>query len=358
MQIPPPEPDRNDPGTPPGTDRRGFSRRGFVGVAAATGMSLFTGAASAAAATSDGEGSLQDALRHIAGFAETFDSRFVQANGIRQHFVIGGDGPPLLLIHGWPEDWFAWRYMMPALARQFTVIAVDQRGIGRSEKTEGGYDSATLADDQAELMSALGYDRFAVAGHDTGYIIAYALAADHSARVARAILMEIPGPPVIAEGPPLFLDDATNRRLWHIPFNRVDDELVVNMVRGNEQQYYRYEFNIQGGGFTPPEYAIQYYIHVYSRTRDTLRASFGFYRAWGETSIPDTARAATPITMPVLGIGGERSWGNLPGDAIRDRATDVQTVVIPGAGHWLAEQAPEELVGLYTTFLEPYRAGA
>ncbi len=101
----------------------------------------------------------------------------------------------------------------------------------------------------------------------------------------------------------------------------MDDELVVNMVRGNEQEYDCYEFNIQGGGFTPPEYAIQYYIHVYSRTRDTLRAIFG-YRAWGETSIQNKPRAATPITIPVLGIGGEKSWGNLPGDAIRGVATD------------------------------------
>lgn len=342
----------------PAADRHGFSRRGFVGVAAATGMSLFAGAASASAAAPNGDDSLDEALRHIAGFAETFDSRFVQANGIRQHIVIGGDGPPLLLIHGWPEDWFAWRYMMQPLAKHFTVIAVDQRGIGRTEKPATGYDSATLANDQAALMDALGYDRFAVAGHDIGYVVAYALAADHSARVARAILMEIPGPPVIAEGPPLFVDDATNDRLWHIPFNRVDDELIVNMVRGNAQEYYRYEFNIQGGGFTPPEYAIQYYIHLYNRTRDTLRASFGFYRAWGETSIQNKARAATMLTMPILGIGGEKSWGPLPGDAMRGIATDVQTLVIPGAGHWLAEQAPDELVAAYTTFLEPYRAGA
>jgi hypothetical protein len=184
MHTPPAEPAQEGPDAPSsGADAHGLSRRGFVGVAAATGMSLFAGAASASAATPNGDDSLEGALRHIAGFAETFDSRFVQANGIRQHIVIGGDGPPLLLIHGWPEDWFAWRYMMQPLARHFTVIAVDQRGIGRTEKAESGYDSATLADDQAALMDALGYERFAVAGHDTGYIIAYALAADHADRV-------------------------------------------------------------------------------------------------------------------------------------------------------------------------------
>jgi pimeloyl-ACP methyl ester carboxylesterase len=357
MNTSPTDPGNQDPdASPPGTDRHGFSRRGFVGVAAATGMSLFAASASAAAAP-NGEGSLEEALRHVAGFAGTFDSRFVQANGIRQHVVIGGDGPPLLLIHGWPEDWFAWRLMMPALAKQFTVIAVDQRGIGRSEKAATGYDAATLANDQVALMDALGYDRFAVAGHDTGYIVAYALASDHSERVARLIVAEIPGPPVIAEGPPLFLDDAGNNRLWHIPFNRVDDELIINMVRSNAEEYYRYEYNIQGGGWTPPEYAIQYYIHLYNRNRDTLRASFGFYRAWGETSVQNKTRTATMLTMPVLGIGGEKSWGPLPGDAMRPIATDVQTVVVPGAGHWVAEQAPEVMVEAFTSFLAPYRAG-
>lgn len=343
--------------SPPGADRHGLSRRTFVGAAAATGASLFAGVASASAATPTGDDSIGQALRDIAGFAETFDSRFVQANGIRQHIVIGGDGPPLLLIHGWPEDWFAWRYMMQPLAPQFTVIAVDQRGIGRTDKPAGGYDGATLANDQAALMDALGYDRFAVAGHDTGYVIAYALAADHSDRVARAIFTEIPGPPRINEGPPLFMEDALNNRLWHIPFNRVDDEMVVKMVNTYAQDYYRYEYRIQGGGFMPPEYAIQYYIHLYNRSRDTLRATFGLYRAWGETSIQNTARAATPLPMPVLGIGGEKSWGNLPGDAIRGIATDVQTAVVPGAGHWLAEQAPDTMVDLFTTFLAPYRAG-
>ena len=84
---------------------------------------------------------------------------------------------------------------MPALARNFTVIAVDQRGIGLSDKPHDGYDTATLANDLIGLMDALGHDRFAVVGHDTGYTISYALAADHRDRVDRVALAEIPGPP-------------------------------------------------------------------------------------------------------------------------------------------------------------------
>ena len=98
---------------------------------------------------------------------------------MRLHAVIGGDGPPLLLIHGWPETWYSLAPLMPALARDFEVVAVDQRGIGLSDKPEDGYDTGTLANDLVGLMDALGHERFAVVGVDTGMPIGYALAADH-----------------------------------------------------------------------------------------------------------------------------------------------------------------------------------
>jgi pimeloyl-ACP methyl ester carboxylesterase len=304
-----------------------------------------------------GPGSVSGAPRLPAGFTKTFKSRFVQANGIRQHAVIGGEGPPLLLIHGWPETWYAWRLLMPALARDFTVIAVDQRGIGLTDKPEGGYDSATLASDLVALMDALGHQRFAVAGHDTGYIIGYALAADHPDRVARVALAEIPGPPLPPthdlHPPPLFLPEPDNNRLWHIPFNRVNDELIVDMVSSNAHAFYGYEFAIQGGGATLPEYAIDYYVTLYNRDKNILRGSFGLYRAWDATLAQNGQRKNQPLTMPVLAIGGASSWGVYVGNVA---ANDVQTVVIPGVGHWVAEQAPKEMLAALGTFLAPYRA--
>ena len=130
-----------------------------------------------------------------AGFTDTFTSRYVEAGDVRLHAVTGGEGPPLLLVHGWPEFWYAWRKLMPALAREFEVIAVDQRGIGLSDKPEGGYDTGTLATDLVTLMAALGHEKFAVLGHDTGFAVSYALAADHPDRVERVALAEIPGSP-------------------------------------------------------------------------------------------------------------------------------------------------------------------
>ena len=113
---------------------------------------------------------------------------------------------------------------MPALARDFEVVAVDQRGIGLSDKPEGGYDTGTLAGDLVALMDALGHERFAVVGHDTGFAIGYALAADHPDRVDRVALAEIPGSPGAAPSPPVFVPGPINDRLWHLPFNRLDED--------------------------------------------------------------------------------------------------------------------------------------
>ena len=189
----------------------------------------------------------------------------MKANDIRQHAVIGGEGPPLLLVHGWPENWYAWRHVMPELAKDYTVIAVDQRGIGRTEGTADGYDAGTLADDLAALMTKLGHEQFAVVGHDTGAVVSYALAADHRDRVERLAFAEIPGPPGVGDlmqppAPPMFVPEQLNDKLWHIPFNRVDDDLILDMVSSNADAYYRYEYAIQGGGTTLPDSAINYYI--------------------------------------------------------------------------------------------------
>jgi pimeloyl-ACP methyl ester carboxylesterase len=310
--------------------------------------------ASAALSTPEGPGSVSGAPNLPAGFTDTFTSRYVDTAGLRQHAVIGGDGPPLLLVHGWPENWYAWRLLMPALARDFEVIAVDQRGIGLTDKPTDRYDTGTLAGDLVALMDALGHERFAVVGHDTGYIIGYALAADHPDRVDRVVVAEVPGPPGVGPSPPLFVPEPLNNRLWHIPFNRVNDELTEDLVRGREDIFFGYEFAIQGGGKTLPDYALEYYFRLFSDP-DVLRGSFGFYRAWDTTLAQNEQRASRPLTMPVLAIGGAASWGEAVGNLATD---DVQIVVIPGVGHWVAEQAPEEMLAALTGFLASYRDGA
>src|SRR5918998_2060054 len=251
----------------------------------------------ASSSTPEGPLSVSGAPNLPDGFSDTFTSRYVDTDELRQHAVIGGDGPPLLLVHGWPENWYAWRLIMPELARDFEVMAVDQRGIGLTDKPQDGYDTGTLAGDLVALMDALGYERFAVVGHDTGLIISYALAADHPDRVDRLAVAEVPGPPGVAPSPPLFVPEPLNNRLWHIPFNRVNDELTEQLVRGREDIYFGYEFAIQGGEKLP-DYALRYYFSLFSDP-DALRGSFGFYRAWDAMLAQNEQRKRRPLALPV-----------------------------------------------------------
>jgi pimeloyl-ACP methyl ester carboxylesterase len=302
----------------------------------------------------EGPGSVAGAPYLPAGFTDTFTSRYVDTGELRLHAVVGGDGPPLLLVHGWPETWYAWRLLMPALARDFEVIAVDQRGMGLSDKPAGGYDTGTQAGDLAALMAALGHERFAVVGHDTGFAISYALVSDHPDRVDRVALAEIPGSPGTAPSPPLFVPGPINDRLWHLPFNRIEG-LNEQLVTGREDAFYGWEFDAAAKKL--PDEVIAYYVGLLSNP-ESLRSSFGWYRAIDTTIAQDMERMTRRLTMPVLAIGGEASFGEHVGDAVKLVADDVQTLVIPGTGHFVAEEAPDEMLAALTAFLAPYRDGS
>jgi pimeloyl-ACP methyl ester carboxylesterase len=304
--------------------------------------------------TPEGPGSVSGAPDLPAGFADTFTSRYIDTGELRLHAVTGGGGPPLLLVHGWPESWYAWRLLMPALARGFEVIAVDQRGMGLSDKPQDGYDTGTQAGDLVALMDALGHERFAVVGHDTGFAISYALAADHPDRVDRVALLEIPGSPGTVTAPPLFLPGPLNDRLWHLGFNRID-KLNEQLVAGREDVFYGWEF--EAAAKKLPENVINYYVRMLSNP-DSLRGNFGWYRALDTTIAQDEQRTSRRLTMPVLAIGGEASFGENVGHAVQAVADDVQSVVIPDTGHFLAEESPDELLAALTPFLAPYRDGS
>lgn len=283
-----------------------------------------------------------------AGFTDVFQSRFVQAGDVRLHAVIGGDGPALLLVHGWPGSWYYWRLVMPALARDFTVVAVDQRGIGLSDKPEDGYDTATLANDMVALMDALGHERFALAGVDTGMLIAYAVAADHRERVERLIVGEAPLPG-ITPPTPLVLPDVVKARLWHIPFNQ-QDTVNEQLVSGREDIFFGAEFDASAGTQKLPAEAVRYYVDGLS-SPEALHGSFQLYREFGASAAQNIERKQRPLMIPVLAIGGEQSTGTMSADTMRLAADDVEGLVIGGIGHWLAEQAPEQFVAAVTAFL-------
>ncbi|HEV2259684.1 MAG TPA: alpha/beta hydrolase [Streptosporangiaceae bacterium] len=305
--------------------------------------------------TPEGPGSVSGAPHLPEGFADTFTSRYIDTGELRLHAVTGGGGPPLLLVHGWPQTWYAWRMLMPALARDFSVVAVDQRGIGLSDKPPGGYDTATLASDLVALMDALGHPRFALYGTDVGMPIAYALAADHRDRVDRLAVSEAPLPG-ISPSPPLFLPPPLNAMLWHLAFNQLP-KINEQLVTGREDIFFGAEFDASAGTHKLPDDAVKYYIDTL-KDPDHLRGSFEFYRAIPTTAAQNEQRKTRRLTLPVLAIGGAESSGEGPGNTMKLAADDVQTVVLTGSGHWVAEQAPEQLLTALTAFLAPYRNGA
>ncbi|MFE1835716.1 alpha/beta fold hydrolase [Streptomyces sviceus] len=285
-----------------------------------------------------------------AGFTDTFTSHTVKAGDLTLHAVVGGDGPPLLLLPGWPQFWYSWRLVMPALAEHFTVVAPDLRGMGASDKPATGYDAATLADDMAELMTALGHERFAVVGYDLGMLVGYALAASHRESVTRLAVSEavIPG---ISPSPPLMSDPTTNEMLWHFAFNRLAN-INERMVAGREEIYFGHTFTSKTAApGAIPQQAIDVYVDSL-RDPAALHASFEYYRTLDESAQQAQRwRDEGPLTIPVLAIGGQYSTGTMPKETMSTLATDVTGLVLPGAGHFLPEEVPQELAKALLNFL-------
>lgn len=300
-----------------------------------------------------GFGSVAGVPRLPDGFRQVFRSARVDTGEIGLHAVIGGTGPALLLLGGWPQNWYAWRYLMLPLSRDFTVIAVDPRGVGLSDKPAGGYDADTLSSDMFALMDQLGHENFSMVGHDVGMWIGYVMAADRPDRVTRIALGEaiVPG---VSSSPPLLSDDRwTSDFLWHFNFNRALD-INERLVEGREDLYFGYQFATKAGSPEAlPAYARDFYIETLRRVPGALKASFDYYRAI-DASIPQyRARIASRITVPVLAFSGELACGPMVENELRTVADDVQSVIIADSGHYPAEEKPEALLSALRRFLLP-----
>ncbi|MGX7347076.1 alpha/beta fold hydrolase [Acetobacter pasteurianus] len=300
-----------------------------------------------------GYGSVEDVPQLPDGFSNVFGSHLVRVGDIRLHAVIGGSGPPLLLLGGWPQNWFAWRYLMLPLAKRFTVIAVDPRGVGLSDKPKYGYDADTLCADMFALMDTLGYQRFFMVGHDIGMWTGYAMTVDRPERITRIALGEaiIPG---VSPSPPLLSDDRrTSDFLWHFNFNRA---LGINeeLVRGREAIYFGYQFATKAGSPDAlPAYARNFYIEQLRRDPEALRASFDYYRAIDQSIPQYRRRTANKITLPVLAFSGELACGEMVENELRSVAINVQSVIIPDSGHYPAEEQPKRLLAALQEFFAP-----
>ncbi|MFI5908455.1 alpha/beta fold hydrolase [Dactylosporangium sp. NPDC051541] len=291
-----------------------------------------------------------DSLPLPDGFTDVFASRFVEVDGVRLHAVTGGEGPPLLLVSGWPQIWYAWREVMPALAREHTVVAVDSRGCGLSDKPDDGYDAGTLAADLVALMAALGHETFDVAGHDIGTWTAYALAADHPDRVVRLAVLEamIPG---LTPSPPVFGPAALNQKLWQIGFNRLTD-LNEDLVRGRERLFFGWQFASKAATPTAiPASAVDVYVDAITADPRALHATFAYYRALDETIAQNERRSRTRLPQPVLAVGGALWSGEYAVQTMRLASDDVTGVVLDDCGHYPAEEQPARFAELLLDFL-------
>lgn len=274
------------------------------------------------------------------GQEAALDHRNAELGDVRLHYVVAGSGDPVLLLHGWPQTWYCWRKVIPALAQRYRVVAPDLRGLGDSSRPLGGYDKRTLADDVHRLMTdELGHDRFSVAGHDWGGVTAYSLAAHHPDAVAALAVIDvtIPG----TQG----LDISQGGRRWHHAFHRIP-ELPEALISGREAAYlgWFYEnFGHRPGVLSSED--VGEYLRTYTQP-DALRAGLEYYRATPQDvtdSIAAAERGLLPI--PVLAVGGAKGWGrgSEVAESLRQLATQVEEVVIDQAGHWIPEEQPDAL---------------
>jgi pimeloyl-ACP methyl ester carboxylesterase len=274
-----------------------------------------------------------------AELGEGFTSEVLAANGSDLHYVRGGDGSAVILIHGFPQDWYEYQAIMPRLSKRFTVIAVDLRGIGGSTVMTGSYDAANMAEDVYQLMAALKLERVYVVGHDIGGMVTYALARRHPEAMRGAMILDVALPGLAG-----WEEIQSHPALWHVQFMQVPG-LPEELVDGRQAAYFGYFFSF--GKFSPRE--AVHYVKAYG-TRAQLHALFEMYRAF-PANAQFNATQRGPIDVPLFLATGD---GSLFAALVPKMANDLQasgfarvkTGTIRGSVHYLVQDQPEAVAEL------------
>lgn len=278
--------------------------------------------------------------------APVIQSRFVEANGVRLHYLAAGKGTPVILLHGFAQTGHMWRPLIAELAKGQTVIAPDLRGFGASAKPPQGYDKKSMAQDIHALALALGHRRVAIVGHDIGLMVAYAYAAQYPAEVDRVALMDafLPG---VGEWKNVWL----LRDLWHFHFY---GEVPLKLVAGRERIYLEHFWNDFAADRTKsvPERDRRFYAAAYAQ-KGAMAAGFEVFRAFERDAADFAKFAEAKLPMPMLVLTGEKASGEFLIQQGRLVADKVEGVVIKGAGHWLMEEAPGQVIPKLVSFLNP-----
>lgn len=274
-----------------------------------------------------------------AGAGPNVAHRFAELGEVMLHYVVAGSGPPVVLLHGWPQTWYEWRRIMPALAARYTVVAPDLRGLGDSSRPAAGYDKQTVAADIWRLVREhLGFEKFLLVGHDWGGPTAYALAAAHPEAVRRLAILDVVIP---GDGG----EFSQGGRRWHHAFHMTPD-LPEALTCGRERTYLTWFY--RSFAHRPDaigEDEIAEYLRTYTQP-GAMRAGFSYYRALPQ-DIADNEKiiAGFKLPMPVLAMGGAkgRGRGREPEESLRRVALDVRGDVVPDCGHWIPEEQPDYL---------------
>jgi pimeloyl-ACP methyl ester carboxylesterase len=273
-----------------------------------------------------------------------FTEKSAEVNGVRINYKIGGQGPPVVLLHGYTETSHMWLPLMPLLAKNHTVIAPDLRGAGNSERPQGGYDKKTMAKDMRELVHQLGYKQVSLVGHDIGLMVAYAYAAQYPEEVSKVVLMDafLPG---VGDWKSVWL----MRDLWHFHFY---GETPLALVKGRERTYFEHFWNDFAADRTKsvPEADRQLYAAAYARD-DGMRAGFEYFKNFEQDAKDFAKLSTTKLNMPFLVLTGEKASGTFLVDQARLVAINVSGIVVHGSGHWLMEEAPDNVIPAIVTFL-------
>ena len=272
------------------------------------------------------------------------ESRFADVNGVKLHYLAAGQGDPVILLHGYAQNSHMWLPLIAELAKTHAVIAPDLRGFGQSGKPPQGYDKKTMAQDIHALTASLGLRRVKVVGHDIGLMVAYAYAAQYPSEVERIVLMDafLPG-----------VGDWTHvwllRDLWHFHFY---GETPLKLVDGRERIYFEHFWNDFAAD---PKKSVseadrQFYAEAYHQP-GAMRAGFEVFKAFEQDGKDFAEFAKTKLTMPMLVLSGEKAGGQFLIDQGRLVDDNVEGVIIKGSGHWLMDEAPDQVIPKLVEFL-------
>ena len=274
----------------------------------------------------------------------SFKAQTIAVNdSVKIYVRSGGSGPVAVLIHGYTDTGDMWGPLAAELAKTHTVVVPDLRGLGGSSHPAGGYDKKTQAGDIRAVLTTLGYDHAAVVGHDIGTMVAYAYAARYPDKVDRLVVMDAPIPG-IEPWDQLVRDP----RLWHFNFRGPDAE---RLVAGRERIYLDRIWNDFAADPSKLDEATRAHYAAQYAKPGVMRAGFAQFTAFAQDGEDNKASATTKLTMPVLAIGGEKSFGEMEATVMRNVATNVRGEVVKGSGHWLMEEQTAVTVKLVTDFL-------